>query len=250
MGIKYKIDAPLDSPERTIIHRQIIQKKYFLKKLYLEWYGNFVKELDNLPEGILLELGSGGGFLKEIIPSVVCSDVISLPSNDMTFSALKMPFKNNSVSGIFMVDTFHHIPDSEIFLKEAARVLKKNGKIIMVEPANSLWGRFIFKNFHHEPFDPKGTWKIPDAGPMSGANGSLPWIVFERDKEIFYKKFPGFKINSIKYHHALTYLVSGGVSRRQLMPDFTYPLFSFMDKFHSFISKQFSMFMTVKISAK
>ena len=64
-----------------------------------------------------------------------------MPSNDMTFSALEMPLKNHSVGGIFMIDTMHHIPDSEQFLNEASRVLLKGGKIIMIEPANSFLGR-------------------------------------------------------------------------------------------------------------
>ncbi|GAH06436.1 unnamed protein product [marine sediment metagenome] len=96
-----------------------------MKKLYLEWYNLFKKETRNLPDGLLLELGSGGGFLKEEMPAVICSDILPLPANDMTFSALEMPFQDNSVSGIFMIDTFHHIPDSDRFLFEAKRILKK-----------------------------------------------------------------------------------------------------------------------------
>ena len=44
------------------------------------------------------------------------------------------------------------------------------------------------KNFHHETFNPEGDWKIPGTGPMSDANGALPFIVFERDKEKFENK--------------------------------------------------------------
>ena len=147
-----------------------------------------------------MELGSGGGFLKDLMPSIITSDILDLPTNDMVFSALDMPFQDSSVSGIFMVDTFHHIPDSQLFLQEAFRTLKVGGKIVMIEPANSLWGRFIYKNFHHEPFNPKGDWTIPNSGPMSGANGCLPWIVFERDKFVFKNQFPGFEIECINYH--------------------------------------------------
>ena len=158
-----------------------------------------VSELDHIPEGILVELGSGGGFFKEFVPKLICSDILDLPGNDMCFSALNMPFEDNSVSAIFMIDTFHHIPDSEKLLEEASRVLKKGGKIMMIEPANSCWGRFIYKNFHHEPFDPAGDWSFPLSGPMSGANGALPWIVFERDQKRFRNDFSGFEMSKIKY---------------------------------------------------
>lgn len=245
---KYKIEHSLDSPERSMAHGEIIKQKYFLRKLYQEWYSIFTQEIEVLPDGLLIELGSGGGFFKEIEPKVICTDIIDLPSNDMTFSALDMPFKNQSVGGIFMIDTMHHLPDSEQFLKEASRVLLEGGKIIMIEPANSIWGRFIYKNFHHEPFIPEGDWSIPTTGPLSGANGALPWIVFIRDNEIFREKFPGFKIESIEYLNPFTYLFSGGVSRRQLLPDFTYSAIKYLDKLLPKVSKQLSMFMVVKIS--
>ncbi|MFV0345560.1 MAG: class I SAM-dependent methyltransferase [Bacteroidales bacterium] len=218
-----------------------------MRKLYEEWYSYFIGVKNQLPEGKLVELGSGGGFLKELEPSVICTDVLKLPSNDLTFSALDMPFEDGEVGAIFMIDTFHHIPDSEAFLKEASRVLAIGGMIIMIEPANSMWGRFIYRNFHHEPFDVNGVWKIPNEGPLSGANGALPWIVFERDKERFNTLFPNLSMEEIKYHTPFRYLISGGVSFRQLVPSFSYPFFKALDNGMSGMSKEISMFMTLKI---
>jgi SAM-dependent methyltransferase len=176
--------------------------------------------------------------------------VLDLPSNDLTFSALDMPFANEELSALLMIDTFHHIPDAEQFFREADRVLMKDGYIIMIEPANSIWGRFIYKNFHHEPFDVNGGWAIPESGPLSGANGALPWIVFERDAGLFQSRFPGFVIEEIKYHTPLRYLVSGGVSFKQLVPGFSYGFFAGIDKIASSLFPGFSMFVTVKLKKK
>lgn len=247
MGLKYKIDIPLDAPERTILHKEIILSKPFLKSLYQDWYSIFVQELDNLPSGKVVELGSGGGFLKELIPSIISSDILELPSNDLTFSALDMPFEDNSISGLFMVDTFHHLPDAKVFLSEANRVLKPNGKLIMVEPANSFFGRLIYKNLHHEPFNPLGSWQIPESGPMTGANGAAPWIVFVRDKNLFKTEFPNLEIEAIFYHTPLRYLLSGGVSFKQLVPDVSYQFFKGLDNLLASASEGFSLFMTIKI---
>jgi SAM-dependent methyltransferase len=249
MKIKYNIELPLDSPERTLFHREIILKKKFLKKLYEQWYNAFIKEIKDLPNDTLIELGSGGGFLKQIEPKVICTDVIDLPTNDMTFSALNMPFNDKSVGGIFLIDTMHHIPDADKFLREVSRVLAKNGKLTMIEPANSTFGRFIYKNFHHEPFDTKGDWTIPSKGPLSGANGALPWIVFERDRHIFKEKFPDLRIESINYRNPFLYLISGGVSYRQLLPDFMFPIINKLDILIPKLFKQISMFQLIKITS-
>ncbi|HEX3007759.1 MAG TPA: class I SAM-dependent methyltransferase [Bacteroidales bacterium] len=245
---KYIFNNSLDSPERTLEHKEIIKSKKILRDLYNDWYSLFTEVINSLPEGKLVELGSGGGFFKEIEPKVLCSDIINLPSNDLTFSALQMPFEDASVSGIFMIDTMHHIPDSEVFLNEVNRVLKKGGKMIMIEPANSLWGRFIYKNFHHEPFNIAGDWTIPERGPLSGANGALPWIVFIRDYNIYQSKFPQLKLESTKFINPFLYLVSGGVSRKQMIPGFLLPLVAKLDNILPRISKELSMFMVVSIS--
>jgi len=244
---RYKTQHDLDSPARTLQHREIILRKAFLRKLYDEWYGIFEKEVSKLPEGKIVELGSGGGYLKDILPDVITSDILELPHVDMVFSALEMPFGDKELSGLFTLDTFHHIPDSHAFLKEAGRVLKPGGKMIMIEPANSWWGRLIYKNFHHEPFDEKGSWQIPSTGPMSGANGALPWIVFMRDRERFAKEFPGLRIEKISRHTPLRYLLSGGVSFRSLVPSWSFGFFRAIDKILAGISGQFSMFMTVVV---
>jgi SAM-dependent methyltransferase len=248
--LKHHFKHDIDAPERTLEHKNLIKNKSFLKKIYLDWYSWFLKEIPNLPPGTIIELGSGGGFLKELEPSIVCTDILELPGNDLCFSALNMPFKENEISGIFMIDTFHHIPDIEKFLGEAKRVLKEKAKIMMIEPANSLWGRWIYKNFHHEPFYPKGNWQIDQSGPLSGANGALPWIVFERDVLKFEQLFPEFKICSIQYHSPFKYLISGGVSYKQLLPGKLYPFISTFERVLTRISKHFSMFVSIQIEKR
>lgn len=244
---RYNIELPLDSPERTLFHKELIKRKKFLRKLYESWYAEFLIELKNLPGEKYVELGSGGGFLKELEPKVICTDILDLPENDMTFSALEMPFDDHSVDGIFMIDTLHHIPDMDKFLSEVDRVLTKGGQMIMIEPANTLWGRFIYRNFHHEPFDVNGDWTIPQKGPLSGANGALPWIVFERDRALFDQKFPGLQVERISFRNPLIYLVSGGVSFRQLLPDFMFGIVRIVDGWLPRIWKQISMFQLIRV---
>ena len=166
---------------------------------------------------------------------------------DMVFSAEAMPFSEKELSGIFMLNVFHHIPKPYLFLKEAERTLKTGGKIVMIEPANSLFGSWIYKTFHHEPFDIKGDWEIQSSGPLSGSNQALPYIYFERDWEKFEKEFPSLKIQSINYHTPFMYLLSGGVSRKPLVSARTFAFWNFIEKSLKPLSKQLGMFQTIEI---
>ena len=249
--LKEEKESSLDAPETTLMHRQIILKKIFLKKLYISWYKSILKNTEGTPEGIILEIGSGGGFMKDIDNRVVTSDILPFPHCDMTFSATEMPFGNQSVSVICMIDVLHHIPESDKFFNEAQRILKPGGKIIMIEPANTLFSRFIYQNFHHENFDPLAReWTFMTSGPLSGANGALPWIIFKRDKNMFRDKFKLLQIESLKLHTPFIYLISGGLTFKSLLPGWMYTPFIIFEKLFTPFYIFIAMFQTIIIQKK
>lgn len=244
---KYKIDFDLDDPNASLAHRDIILKKPFLKKLYNDWYLIFIIKSKEIKNGKYLEIGSGGGFLKDVFPEVITSDILILPNVDLIFTAEEIPFKENELASIVMLNVFHHIPKPHLFLKEAQRTLIKGGKIIMTEPANSSLARFIYKRFHHEPFDEKGQREIKAGNPLSNSNQALPYIYFERDLDLFKKDFPSLKINSIKYHSPFSYIISGGVSRSAMLPFFMYNFVKGIEWLFSPFYKQIGLFCTIEI---
>ncbi|MDP2654375.1 MAG: class I SAM-dependent methyltransferase [Candidatus Omnitrophota bacterium] len=195
-----------------------------------------------------MELGSGGGFIKDIIPGIVTSDMILGHGIDLNFSALRIPFRDGAVGAFVMFNVMHHIPDSRVFLSEAGRCLAPGGRIIMIEPANSLFGRFIYRNFHHEPFLPKAGWSFDSAGPLSSANGALPWIVFCRDRKTFETEYPQFRIDRIKFHTPFRYLLSGGFTLKQLLPSFLSPASRWIEALLSPLNPFLGMFMTVQLT--
>ena len=244
---KYKIDFDLDDPNASIAHRDIILKKPFLKRLYNDWYLIFIIKSKEIKNGKYLEIGSGGGFLKDVFPEVITSDILILPNVDLIFTAEEIPFKENELASIVMLNVFHHIPKPHLFLKEAQRTLIKGGKIIMTEPANSSLARFIYKRFHHEPFDEKGQREIKAGNPLSNSNQALPYIYFERDLDLFKKDFPSLKINSINYHSPFSYIISGGVSRSAMLPFFMYNFVKGIEWLFSPFFKQIGLFCTIEI---
>ena len=264
----------LDDPAITLLHAEIIQKKPFLKKIYIDFYEQFKKSISNSEEKTLVELGSGGGFIKEVISNMITSDVLEFPNVDKVLSVLDMPFEEASVDAFFMFDVLHHIADPRAFFKEALRCLKVGGKVVMIEPANTLWSRFIYKNFHHEAFDtqapewgcrgqaiwelgPRQSWlgqaktgkagTLQKSGRLSGANGALAWIIFWRDRKIFESEFPALRIIRTHNHTPLRYLLSGGLTLRQLVPSFSYPAVKAIEHTLSPINDLLGMFQTIKL---
>lgn len=244
---KYSIPYSLDDPRTTLAHRDIILAKPFLKKLYMDWYQEFIDRTSDIKSGKHLEIGSGGGFYKDVKKDAVTSDILPLPNVYMVFSAEEMPFKDNELASIVMLNVFHHIPKPWMFLKEAERTLVKGGKIVMIEPANSALGRFIYKRFHHEPFDESGGREIQAGNPLSNSNQALPYIYFERDLELFKKEFPSLKINSVNYHSPFIYVISGGVSRSAMLPYFMYPVVKAFEWLLSPFSRQVGLFCTIEV---
>ena len=238
----------LDLPSTTALHSNIIQKKTFLKKIYIDFYNQFKRALkSNINTKVIVELGSGGGFIKKIIPHAITSDIVSSKELDIVFSGLHIPFKDKKIAAFVMVDVLHHINDVRSFFKELNRCLKVSGKIIMIEPANTLLGGYIWRCFHHEPFDPSGGWGFEKEGRLSSANGAIPYIVFCRDRQQFEKEFPSFKVLKMKSHTPFRYIVSGGVSIRQLLPSFTYNIVKGIELILSPLNKYYGMFLTIEL---
>jgi len=238
----------LDDPQTTLFHAKIIKEKALLKFFYLRCYKIFkrnIPRIDNHQK--MVEIGSGGGFIKEIIPSAITSDVLKLPNVDRHFSALKMPFNKDSLDVVFAIDVLHHLSDLEKFFKEIDRCLKVGGRLIAIEPANTVWSSFIYKNFHHEDFNPKTGWTFNSTGPLSCANMALPWAVFVRDRKIFKQRFPQLIIKNIEYHTPLIYLLSGGFATKQFVPNYFLPLVNLTEWLISPLNKQLAMFMTITV---
>jgi SAM-dependent methyltransferase len=214
----------LDDPATTHIRRDILDQKPFLRKIYDEWYSAIAASLPS-PPGAVLELGSGAGFLNKYVPGLLTSEIFWCPGISLVLDGMKLPFRDGALRGITMTNVLHHVPSARAFLKEATRALRPGGRIVAIEPWVSPWSRIIYTKLHHEPFDPESPdWTFSGEGPLSAANGALPWMVFERDRAKFEAEFPELRVHSIQPLMPFRYLICGGISMRNLMPSFTFPL--------------------------
>lgn len=238
-------DLAADDPATTALRRRIIREKRLLRRLYLEWYSLLADAVPPGP-GAILELGAGAGFLNEVIPQAVASEVFLCPGTDVVLDGCRLPLRDGSLKALLMVDVFHHVPDVECMLAEAVRTLVPGGCLAMVEPWVSSWSRFVYAHLHPEPFEPEALgWSFASSGPLSGANSALPWMVFARDRGRFEARFPELTIETLRPGYPLVYLATGGVSLRSLSPGWSYPLWRGLEGLCSPFMRHVAMFAVI-----
>jgi len=209
----------IDAPETTVARRMQIQAKPFLKQVYLDWYARILRSLPDPSLGSVVEIGSGGGFLDACLPSVITTEVFWVPHVAAVLDARTLPFSDNRLSAIVLLDVFHHIPDAALFLSEAERCLAPGGRIIMIEPWLTPWSLLIYRCFHHEPIAPRTPrWRLTGTGPLSTANSALPWMVFHRDRNRFQRQFPLLSLSELTPFCPFAYLLSGGLTYPAVLP--------------------------------
>ena len=220
----------VDDPRAIPLRRRIVREKIFLRRIYEEWYAALAS---SLPQGTdpILELGSGGGFLREVIQGVVTSELSVQPGVQLVLDGQRLPLAAGSLRAIVMTDVLHHLPESRRFFREAARCVRPGGRVVMIEPWVSAWSRLIYASLHHEPFLPDAAvWEFPRGGALSAANMALPWIVFVRDRDRFEREFPQWRLVRLEPLMPFRYLVSGGVSLRSLSPAWTFGLWRAIER--------------------
>jgi SAM-dependent methyltransferase len=215
-------DASETSAEREVrADREKIRRNPLLLEIYREMYRKILAEVPAESFPRLLELGSGGGFLKEYAPHVITSECVPISFVDRVVDAcnLSASFPDESLDAIVAFDVFHHLPDVTAFLRHAQRVLRPKGRIVLVEPWFTPFGQWFFRALHHEPIVLDATdWTIRGFGRMGGANSRLPTSVFRDSDERFAQEFPELQIVKREPFHKWLYLLSGGLRLNTRVP--------------------------------
>jgi SAM-dependent methyltransferase len=238
----------LNNPKRFDDIRAIINKKMSLRLLYLEIYQKYLQCINQSPEGKVLEIGSGAGFVKDIIPQIITSDIIPYAGIDRVIDATHLDFPDQSLACICMFNVLHHISDSPAFFREAARCLVPNGRIFMVEPYAGWVSSLIYRYLHHEDFDlTVDAWEFESNGPVSDANNALPTIIFERDLKKFQQQFPHLELLRYQPHTPWRYWLTGGLKNWSLLPKWAFKFASWADKKFIQISPKLGSFVDIEI---
>jgi SAM-dependent methyltransferase len=203
-----------------------------LRRLYGAWFERAAAELSQV-EGPTIELGSGIGTFKEAYPFIVATDVEPTRWSDAVVDATRLPYEDGSVANLVLVDVFHHLGRPVAFLDEARRVLRAGGRVIIVDPYCSPLSTLAYTRLHHERTDLSAPAfdddRTVEADPMS-SNQARATLVFFRGKAEFDRRWPEFRVARRERFAFLAYPLSGGFSRRPLLPNALYPAIAVIER--------------------
>jgi SAM-dependent methyltransferase len=186
-------------------------------------YGDiFCDVAARLRPGRSLEVGSGIGVMKQTIPGLVTSDVVPTSYADRVVSAYALEQGGEPWANIIAMDVLHHLRRPLVFFASAAAALEPGGRLLLVEPAATAWGRRFYRCFHHEPCQPEEV--VPPfefaPGEDEFANMGMGWSLFETNRDFTTARLEilGLELTEVAYRDVLAYPATGGFSRPAVLP--------------------------------
>jgi SAM-dependent methyltransferase len=201
-------------------NRRAWQGKPQLRAVYRGFHELIASRLDRSIPGLVVELGSGMGSIKDVIPDCVTTDLFPNPWLDRQENAYRLSFGDSSVSNLILFDVWHHLRYPGSALTEFRRVLARGGRVIVFDPAISWTGRLVYGLFHHEPlgmgrrqtWDAPGGFKPSDADYFA-AQGAATRLFWKREDA---GRLGAWEIEEVSPLPSFEYFASGGFSGPQL----------------------------------
>lgn len=201
------------------------EKRPLLRRLYGDWFKLLGSRLASVA-GASIELGSGIGRFHGEFPAVVPTDVEATPWAKDVVDAEALPYGDGTVSNLVLIDVFHHLGRPARFLDEARRVLVPRGRVLILDPYCSPVSTWAYRRFHHEQVELRAPAFDDDAAiaaePLA-SNQARTTLVFFRERRAFEARWPELELVETRRFALFLYALSGGFSRRQLVPAFLQP---------------------------
>ena len=206
--------------DQLVDHRGVWERKPVLRLVYDDFYDRIAAACRR---GRTIEIGGGIGNLKQRLTEVVATDIQSAPWLDCVADAQRLPFADACAANIVMVDVLHHLEFPLVFFREAARVLRPGGRVLMVEPAITWGSSLFYRLFHHEPVRTSAD-ALANGSPDPrrdpyASNQAIPTLLATRDRARFHRLFPTLRIASVQWFSLAAYPLSGGFKPWSLVGD-------------------------------
>lgn len=200
-------------------HRRVWEHKASLRLVYGHWFRALREACAD--GGPIVEIGCGPGLFKERYPEIVATDVEANPYADRVVDAAALPFADGELGNLVMLDVFHHLPRPADFLREAARVLRPGGRLVMLEPWLGAAGHIFYRFVHHEVCDLDADladpWRDVDKDPLAG-NVALPFLYFRAGSRELDRLGVRLRIVRREPFAGLAWMLSGGFQVFTLLP--------------------------------
>jgi SAM-dependent methyltransferase len=141
--------------------------------------------------------------------------------SDAVVDAESMPFDDQTVANLVLIDVLHHLGRPAAFFDEACRVLAPGGRVVILDPYCSPVSTLAYRWLHDEPADLSAPAFADDpavGASVGAANQARATLVFFRRVREFAAKWPTLEVIERMRLAALLYPLSGGFSRPQLVP--------------------------------
>ena len=216
-------DSAIDEDLRaTLRSRALLEGNENLQYWYERLFERMFRGESDLRHKVILEIGSGASPLKRVIPWVITSDVMPLDYLDHVFDCHEIDryagIEDQSIDIIVLTNVLHHLRDPLEFLKNARAKLRPGGKVIMAEPYFSALSYPIYKLLHHEPVDFSIRTPVLEniQGPLSSSNQAMPHMIFFSRPDWLARLGPAYDLGGtqLEYFSGLSYMITGGISRR------------------------------------
>ena len=192
-------------------HALVWDRKPVLRAIYGDFYDRLASECR---PGVTIEIGAGIGNLKQRLTNVIATDIQPAPWLDCAADAHRLPFAGNSAANIVMVDVLHHLQFPVAFFREANRVLRPGGRVLMVEPAITWFSTLFYRVLHPEPVRTSAEVLLdgkldPSRNPYD-FNQAITTLLATRDRDRFHSLFPDLRIVRVDWFSLAAYPLSGG----------------------------------------
>jgi len=206
----------LDDPKA---YRDVWKRKPVLREIYADIYRHI---LEATVDGPILEIGGGSGNFKAFAPRTVSSDIILAPWLDLVCDAQRLPFADGSFSNIVMVDVVHHIEHPIRLFREAQRVLRAGGRMVLCEPAITPLSGLFYRLFHREPVDmsenPLTQGSISHDKNPYDSNQAIPTLLVGKYRNELALRVPKLVLERVAWFSFVAYPLSGGFQSWSALP--------------------------------
>lgn len=104
---------------------------FLIKRKVLALFKGIFKNSDKI-----LDVGCGENpyYHKSMSPKIVCLDLEHSKKAHIIGDAMNLPIKKEKFDGVISVNSLYYCDNPSIAIKEFSRVLKKNGKLVLMMP--------------------------------------------------------------------------------------------------------------------